>query len=66
MRMPTARELLALHPEDRAPYVAAAAAAIEEDYRSDLARPAAERELTAFSALDEEPFHDDEGEAEAR
>ena len=64
-RIPTAKELLALSPEERGPYLATAAKALEEDYRSDLSRPAAERELTAFTALDGEPFHEDD-EAQAR
>jgi hypothetical protein len=58
-RTPSAAELLTLSPEEREPYLVAAAAALEEDYRSDLARPSDERELTALTALDGEPFHDD-------
>src|ERR1051326_6995943 len=55
---PTARELLAMPREVRAPYLQASAAAMEAEYRGDLAKPIAERELTAFTALDCEPFLD--------
>ncbi len=47
-------------PRDEQDYILATAA---EDaaplYAADLALPVTERELTAFTALDGEPFHDD-------
>lgn len=58
-RTPTAAELLVMSPEEREPYLVAASAALEEDYRNDLAKPSEDRELTALTALDGEPFHDD-------
>lgn len=54
----TARELLAMSPEERRPYLMAAAEAAAPLYEADLALPPAERELTAFTALDGEPFHE--------
>jgi hypothetical protein len=38
--------------------LAASAAAVEKDYNEDLSRPAAERQLTAFTILDGEPVDD--------
>lgn len=56
----SARELLALSPEERDRFLSAQAEHAAPIYDADLARPAAERELTAFTALDGEPFLDDE------
>lgn len=53
---PTARELLAMKPEDRRAILAAAAERAAPLYNADLARPASERELTAFTILDGEDF----------
>ena len=39
--------------------LALAAEAAAPEYEADLARPVAERELTAFTALDGEPFLED-------
>ena len=51
-RLVTARELLTLPVRERGRILEAAAIAAAEDYRADLAKPVAERELTAFTALD--------------
>lgn len=59
-KAPTARELLALPPEERDRALAAQAEDASLLYEEDLGRPVAERELTAFTALDGEPFCDDE------
>jgi hypothetical protein len=56
-RAPTARELLAMPPEQRRPYLEAAAAAAAPVYEEDLARPPHERELTALTILDGEDFY---------
>src|SRR5436305_994411 len=50
-KAPTARELLALPPEEIDRVLAAQAADAELLYNADLGRPVAERELTAFTAL---------------
>ncbi len=55
---PTARQLLALPKAERARILRAQAEQAAEEYETDLARPAAERELTAFTALDGETFYD--------
>ncbi len=52
----SARELLAMSPEERGTYLRAAADAAAPIYEADLALPYAERELTALTALDGEPF----------
>ena len=54
----TARGLLALPTDERARFMAAAAEDAAPLYEADLALPAAERELTAFTALDGEESHD--------
>jgi hypothetical protein len=55
-KAPTARELLALPPEERDQALAAQAEDAAQHYAEDLNRPIAERDLTAFTALDGEPF----------
>ena len=55
---PTARQLLALPKEERTRILRAQAEQAAEEYETDLARPVAERELTAFTALDGETFYD--------
>ena len=50
---------LALPREEQDRLMAAAAEDAAPLYAADLALPPAERELTAFTALDGEPFHDD-------
>ena len=50
--------LMALPLEERRRRLAQGAEALAVDYREDLARPVEERELTAFTALDGEPFYD--------
>lgn len=50
--------LLTLSRAERRRILAAAAEAAAPAYEADLARPVAERELTAFTALDGEPFLD--------
>ena len=65
LRPLTARELLKMPREFQDAYLAAAADAAPL-YNEDLARPVAERELTAFTALDGEPIYeysDDKSEA---
>ena len=54
----TAREVMALPPDKRRAYMEAAADAAAPLYEADLAKPPAERELTAFTILDSEPFLD--------
>lgn len=56
----TTKELLALPREERERYLAAAAAHAAPLYEADLALPADKRELTAFTALNGEPFYDDD------
>jgi hypothetical protein len=56
----TARELLALPPEERDRALAAQAEDAARLYAEDLDRPIAEREMTALTALDSEPFRDHE------
>ena len=58
----SARELLKLSPEERGPYLRAAAADAAPLYHADLALPPAERELTAFTILDGEPIYEYEDE----
>jgi hypothetical protein len=55
---PTARQLLSLPKVERARILRAQAERAAVEYETDLARPAAERELTAFTALDGETFYD--------
>lgn len=54
--------LLMLPRAERNRILASAAEAAAPEYEADLARPVAERELTAFTALDGEPFLDDSAE----
>ncbi len=54
-----AATLLTLPRAERNRILALAADAAAPEYEADLARPVAERELTAFTALDGEPFLDD-------
>jgi hypothetical protein len=58
-KAPTARELLSMSAEERKRVLEAQAEDAAPLYADDLARPASERELTAFTALDGEPFHDE-------
>lgn len=55
---PTARELLALPKEKRAQILRAQTERAAVEYGTDLDHPAAERELTAFTALDGEHFYE--------
>ena len=50
--------LLTLPRTERRRILAAAAEAAAPAYEADLARPVADRDLTAFTALDGEPFLD--------
>src|SRR5437879_5322717 len=59
--VPTARELLAMPVEEPLPYLMAAARAAAPLYEADLALPLSERELTAFTALDADPFYEYDG-----
>jgi len=54
--MLTARQLLALPPEQRAAHLAAAAQDAAPLYTQDLDLPEAQRELTALTALDGQTF----------
>ena len=54
----SARQLLTLPKAERARIIRAQAEQAAVEYEADLARPAAERELTAFTALDGEAFYD--------
>ncbi len=56
--LPLAVQVAGVPPEDQDRILAAAADAVADLYESDLARPMPERELTAFTALDGEGFHD--------
>jgi hypothetical protein len=56
-QVPTARQLLALPKEERARILQAQAERAAVEYEKDLDRPIAERELTAFTALDGEEFY---------
>ncbi len=51
--------LLTLPRAERNKILAKAAESAAPEYEADLARPVAERELTAFTALDGEPFLED-------
>ena len=51
-----AATLLTLPRAERSRILALAAEAAAPEYEADLALPVAERELTAFTALDGEPF----------
>ena len=51
--------LLTLPRAERNRLLEVAAAKAAPEYEADLALPVAERELTAFTALDGEPFYDD-------
>lgn len=55
---PEPRALLRVSRKERDTLLSAQAERAAVLYAVDLARPAAERELTAFTALDEEPFRD--------
>ena len=55
---PTARLLLALPKAERSRILRAQTERAAAEYEADLARPTAERELTAFTALDGEAFYD--------
>jgi hypothetical protein len=54
--MPSARYLMTLTPEERAPFLAASVAAALPVYEADWSKPEAERELTAD--LETGDFHD--------
>jgi hypothetical protein len=54
-----ATTLLTLPRAERNQILALAAEAAAPEYEADLALPVAERELTAFTALDGEPFLED-------
>ena len=56
-QLPTARQLLALPKEERARILQAQAERALLEYAADLDLPVAERELTAFTALDEDPIY---------
>ena len=58
MQAPTALQLLAMPKAERNRILRAQAESASTEYETDLARPVAERELTAFTALDDEPLHD--------
>jgi hypothetical protein len=57
-RSVTARELLSMPADERAVILAAAAEDAAPLYERDLTLPVADRELTALTALDGEPWHD--------
>jgi len=57
LQVPTARQLLALPKEERAQILQAQAERALLEYEADLDLPVAERELTAFTALDEDPIY---------
>jgi hypothetical protein len=59
---PTAEELLKLPSEERNRILDRQWEFAARFYEEDMAKPVHERELTAFSALDGEPFHDDDEE----
>ncbi len=61
----SATELLRLSPEEREPYLRRAAEDAAPLYNADLALPPGERELTAFTALDGEPFCEDDVDADS-
>ena len=52
------REIMRLSIEDRRRILAMGAEAVADLYNEDLARPVADRELTAFTALDGDPLHE--------
>ena len=54
----TARQLLALPQADRTRILRAQVERAAAEYETDLALPVSERELTAFTALEGEPFYD--------
>lgn len=58
LQAPSARQLLALPKAERARILRAQAEQAAAEYETDLARPVAERELTAFTALDGEAFYE--------
>ncbi len=64
-QVPTARQLLTLPKAERMRILQSQAERAAVEYEADLARPIAERELTAFTALDGEPFQDYPAEATA-
>ena len=51
--------LMALPLEERRRLISQGAEALEADYRDDLARPVEERELTAITALDNDPLFEE-------
>ncbi len=55
----TARQLLALPKAERTRILQSQAEQARAEYEADLTLPIAGRELTAFTALDGEPFYDD-------
>jgi hypothetical protein len=55
--LPLALRVAALPPEEQDQIMTAAAEEAAELYSADLALPLRERELTAFTALDGEEFH---------
>ena len=61
----SARELLRLPCAERDRYLARAAEDAAPLYNADLARPVVDRELTAFTALDGEPYIEDNEAAHA-
>ena len=60
----SARDLLRMPLAEREKHLAKAAEDAASLYNEDLARPVAERELTAFTALDGEPFLEDDDDAD--
>ena len=54
----TARQLFELPKSERGRILRAQAERAAAEYEADLALPANERELTAFTALDGDPFYD--------
>src|SRR5688572_18375105 len=56
--LPLALRAADLPPDEQDRIMAAAAEEASDLYNADLARPLRERELTAFTALDGEEFHD--------
>ncbi len=54
----TARQLLSLSQSERTRILQAQAELAAKEYESDLVLPVAERELTAFTALDDESIYD--------
>lgn len=63
---PTAEELMKLPSEEIDRILSRQAEFAARFYAEDMAKPVHERELTAFSALDGEPFYDDDEEENDR